>query len=157
MKQQDASLYLNYPGLKYLNKMNNISWDTDSFFYLAYEGLKYLGGKPYNFNNQNKVFLSLDGLDYMLFSRMFPVLEEYKEEEDQELYRNDSSIYFDYDYASGEIILISSTTNNSLFVDENNEVGNIDKSGSIYFMAYKNRGINGSYTINENGEIIHNA
>lgn len=155
--KKDASLYLNYPGLKYLNKMT-VDWNSDSSCYLTYDGLKYLDGSTkYNLNNQSKTFLSLEGLDYMLFSRMFPVIEKYKEERDWESYKDDYDIQFNYDYSTGEITMTCSSDNESVYIDENNEAGNISKTGMLYFMAYKDRGIRGSYTINENGEIIYNG
>ena len=109
----DSSLYLNYPGLKYLNNMES-DWDEDSSYYMGYEGLKYLSKKQSNLNNKEKKFLNLDGLQYMLFARMFSVLEDYKRKEDEKEYADDSSIRIEYD-EDGGINLICDTNNKLIF------------------------------------------
>ena len=152
----DSSLYLNYPGLKYLNKMS-VDWNRDSSYYLGYEGLKYIGGRNYNFNQQEKKFLSLDGLECMLFSRMFPVLEEYEHYQEEQQYAKDSSIRIELDYSTGEINLICEKDNISLAIDENGECGSIEKNGMLNIMVVKDGGITGGYFINENGEIVKNG
>ena len=151
----DSSLYLNYPGLKYLNNMES-DWDEDSSYYMGYEGLKYLSKKQSNLNNKEKKFLNLDGLQYMLFARMFSVLEDYKRKEDEKEYADDSSIRIEYD-EDGGINLICDTNNKSLYIDSNGECGSIDRKGMLMLMVVKDAGITGRYYINSNGEIVKNG
>ena len=151
----DSSAYLNYPGLKYLNKMNDVNWGTDSSSFINYSGLKYLDGSEESVN-ENKDFLNHDGLEYIVFSRMNGVLEQYKKDKDEEKYKYDSSIRIEYDHTTGEINLICESNNNSI-ITEGNKCGGIDRNGMMSIMVVKNGGISGGYYINENGEIIKNG
>lgn len=74
----DSSSYLNLPGLKHLQKDSSVNWDEDSSSFISYDGLKRMDrGKSYT--NSKKEFLSIDGLKYLVFRRLFFVRRKKKE------------------------------------------------------------------------------
>jgi len=74
----DASAYLNYPGLKYLQKDPTTDWSDSSVCYLSYSGLKRMD-RGQEYHDSSKVFLSYEGLMYLLFARLVKVAKGMKE------------------------------------------------------------------------------
>lgn len=147
----DSSSYLNYPGLKYLQKNQNPEWDQDSSSFLSYKGLRRMDrGEP--FIDSSKELLSKEGLEYLVLGRLVKIAKNKKKQEDEERWKQDTSILFEYNPETGDVTLFYDDGNESLYTIDNNPA-TLQSNGTLSMLVYKGRGLDGSIYIDDDGNV----
>ena len=146
----DTSTYLNYPGLKYLQRYSNVDWEQLANSYLNYSGLKRLESHA-NVNSE-KNFLSHDGLMYLMFAKFVQMAVEKKHAAEEQQWETDSSIGIDYNIETGEISVRFYSDNDSIYVDNGN-VGGIQGNGMLFLSVYEGRGLDYDCSLGTDGKL----
>lgn len=148
---QDSSAFLNLPGLKYLQKDSSVDWSEDSSSYLSFSGLKRMDrGQP--FTDSSKEFLSKEGLDYLVLSRLSKVANAKVREHFEEIWKEDSSVWFDYDACTGEVFVFWREGNDSIYTEQDNPAV-IQQNGNLSLLVYEGRGLDIPMWIEDTGEV----
>lgn len=148
---QDSSAFLNLPGLKYLQKDSSVDWSSDSSSYLSFSGLKRLDrGQP--FTDSSKEFLTEDGLNYLVLGRLAKVENAKYIARLQEIWKGDSSVWFDFDVSTGEVFVFWNEGNDSIYTEQENPAV-VQQNGNLSLLVYEGRGLDIPMWIEDTGEV----
>lgn len=146
----DASTYLNYPGLKYLQRYADVDWEHFSGSYLNYSGLKRLESRASV--NSEKNFLSHEGLMYLMFAKFVQIAIGKKRAAEEQQWETDSSIGIDYNIETGEVSVRLNSDNDSIYVDEGT-AGGIQENGMSFLSVYEGRGLDYGCSLGTDGKL----